>query len=201
MTQFGKNFVFAGFTLMLTASSAVASLDTNVFDLETKHIRSIQARAEEKMAPCEKLDLDQDVEYRDCLVDAAMYALSARDSKNDGVSRVFDSIFSRIDESLKPGAALIIAKKAIEGFKSSTGTAERATYYEVVKNLMNLLPTEKDDFRATYEYIKNNDFEIPDEVKTERMKRLAVKTADLGDLAEVVLSTKLSKSTTAEVAD
>ncbi|HEX4924503.1 MAG TPA: hypothetical protein VFV50_10470 [Bdellovibrionales bacterium] len=201
MTHFGKNFVFAALSLLFTASPSVASLDTNVFDLETKHYKNIEKRAQEKMAPCEKLDLDQDLEYRDCLIDAAMFALSARDSKNDGVSRVFDNVFSKIDESLKPGAALIIAQKAVEGFKSSTNVADRATYYEVLKNLMGLLPTEKDDFRATFQFIKDNDFEIPDDVKNERMKRLAVKTADLGELAEVVLSTKLSKSTTAEVTD
>ncbi|MEQ1875781.1 MAG: hypothetical protein ABL958_03985 [Bdellovibrionia bacterium] len=185
MAHIGKNFVFAMASIMFISSSGVASLDTNVFDLEMKRFETIEHRAYEKMSPCDKLE--DDIEYRDCLVDAAVYALSARDSKNDGVSKVFDNIFSKIDEALKPGAALLIAQKAVEGFKASTLTNERATYYEILKNLMDNLPSGKEDFNLVYEYIKDNKFEIPEDVSNARMNRMGLKTENLGEKAEIML--------------
>lgn len=185
MAQFGKNFVFVMAFAMSISSSAVADLDSNIFDLEMKRFETIEHKAFEKTRPCEKLE--DDVEYRDCLVDGAVFALSARDSKNDGVGKVFEQIFSKIDESLKQGAGILIARRAVDGFKNSSDIAQQATYYEILKNLMDHLKGEKDDYTAVYELIKENKIEPSDDVVNARLRRMGLATENLTDKADSIL--------------
>jgi hypothetical protein len=186
MAQIGKNFVFAVAFIVSISSSAVASLDSSVFDLEMKRYDLVEHRAFEKTRTCDKFE--DDIAYRDCLIDAAVFALSARDSKNDGVGKVFEQIFSKIDESLKLGAALLIAQRAVDGFKSSSKMTEQATYYEILKNLMNHLKGEKDDYSPVYEHIKNAKIEASEEMINARLHKMALKTEDLTEKADMLLN-------------
>jgi hypothetical protein len=196
MALYRKLFVLSFSYVMLATSAAVASLDTNIFEMETKLLESIQTKTNEKMQPCEKIDFEEDLAYRDCLAEAAMYPLSARE-KNDGITRVFDTVFNKIDESMQAGAAMKIAQDAIDGFKNKENDVkDRATYYEILKNLMDRLPQSKEEFRSVFTLIKDANMEIPEDVENERRHRMGLQTAALTEKAELVLSQKLSKAST-----
>lgn len=203
MALYNKNFVITVSFVMSMASSAVASLDTTMFEMETKLLANIQATAEKKTEPCEALDFDQDIEYRDCLVDAAMYSLAAR-QKNDGVASVFKNIFNKIDDALQPGGAMSIAEQAVEGMKSTDNVEKRTTYYEILNNLVDFLSHNKasnaGDFKPVYEFIRNANLEAPEDVVKMRRERMSLKTVDLHAKVDMILSQKISTNA-AEVSD
>jgi hypothetical protein len=192
MALIRKMFVTTILIVMSAASAGVASVDTNVWELETPLLETIQTKAEQKMAPCEQLDLHEDIEYRDCLMDAALFALSARE-KNDRTKVVFENVFNKIDEAYQVGAALKIAREAIDGLKTEGDVKFKSTYYEILKNLMARIPHDNEEYRQVFELIKKSEIEAPEDVVTDRRLR-GFKTAILTEEAEMVLSQKLSKN-------
>ena len=193
MALYRKNFVISFFAVMSLASHSVAGIDTHVWELETPLLETIQAKAQQKMAPCERLDIFEDLEYRDCLMDAAMFALSARE-KNDRIKAIFENIFNKIDEAYQPGAAMKLATAAIEGLKTETDVKFKSTYYQILKNLMERIPHDNEEYRPVFAYIKEQNVAAPEDVVKDRHAR-GFKTSILVEEAEMVLSQKISKNT------
>jgi hypothetical protein len=195
MALYRKTFVFSILFLMSASSAAVASLDNTLWEVETPLLEDFEAKVYQKMEPCTQDKSLKDLEYRDCLIDAALFSLSSR-SRNDSIESVFDRhVLNKLDPALHPGAAMKIAERAIDGLNNDTDVNMKSTYYEILKNLMSRIPDDKEDFRPVFAFIKNSKIEIPENVVKSRRDR-GVTTMALSEAADIILAKKVSVNTT-----
>jgi hypothetical protein len=116
-----------------------------------------------------------------------MLPLSRRNQDDPTQDLFFDIFNKEIDQALRPGAALLILKEAINGANNENAAPkERATYHMIAENLIKILP-KKEMYRPIFEEAKNNKIEIGEEARTERMHRLGLKTQSVSTLAEAAL--------------